>query len=116
MHVGVNEAGQQCDVAQIDDFGPLRMLDRAAHGADALALDEYLAGLKQRSGIHLEQPRRVEHDGRAGRLLGVDCAGKDEGQSEDEQTRCAGAKREILHDTRICRSGPLLSRAEAAKG
>jgi hypothetical protein len=42
------------------------MLDGAAHGADALALDQNFAGLEQRSGVYLEQPRRVEHDGRVG--------------------------------------------------
>jgi hypothetical protein len=47
----------------------LRVLDGPAHGADALALDQNLAGLEQRSGVYLEQPRRMEHDGRAGRLL-----------------------------------------------
>jgi hypothetical protein len=63
MHVGVNQAGEQRGVAQVDDFGSLRMVDGATYGADALALDQNLAGLKQGSGINLEQPRCVKRDG-----------------------------------------------------
>jgi hypothetical protein len=39
------------------------MVDGATYGADALALDQNLAGLKQGSGINLEQPRCVKRDG-----------------------------------------------------
>jgi hypothetical protein len=40
------------------------MVDRSAHGLDALARDENLAGLKEIAGIDLEQPRGVKDDGR----------------------------------------------------
>jgi hypothetical protein len=70
MHVRVNEAGEQGGVAQVDDAGSLRMLDRRADGEDALALDENLTGLEEGSSIDLKQTRGVEHDGRGGGLLG----------------------------------------------
>ena len=69
MHVRVDEAGEQRGVAQVDDFGALRMVDRRAHGANALALDEDFAGLEQGAGIDLEQARGVEDDGGGGGLL-----------------------------------------------
>ena len=64
MHVRVDQAGQQRGVAEVDDPCALRMVDRCADSADALALDQNLAGLEQVSGIDLEQARGVEHDGR----------------------------------------------------
>jgi hypothetical protein len=42
------------------------MVDRRAHRLDALALNQNLAGLENVSGIDLEQPRRMQHDGRSG--------------------------------------------------
>ena len=66
VHMGVDKAGKQRGVTQVNDLGPLRVLDGSAHGADALALDQNFARLEQRSGVYLEQPRRVEHDGRVG--------------------------------------------------
>ena len=53
VHMRVDEAGKQRGVAEVDDLRALRMLDRRAHGANAFALDEDFAGLKQGSGIHL---------------------------------------------------------------
>ncbi len=75
MHVSVDEAGEQCGVAEINDAGSLRMLDGCADGKDALALDENLAGLEQGSGIDLKQAGGVEHDGRGAGLLGLEIAG-----------------------------------------
>jgi hypothetical protein len=72
MHVSVDEAGEQRNVAEVDDARALRVLDGCADGKDALALDENLAGLEQGSGIDLKQAGGVEHDGRGGRLLGMD--------------------------------------------
>ena len=115
MYVGVNQAREQRDVAQVDDFGPLRMGDFPAHSADTLTFDQNLAGLEQCPSIHLEQPRRMEHDRCSGGLLRMGCTGINESQCEDEQADRAGAERQILHDTRICRIGPLLSRANAGQ-
>ena len=69
MHVSVDEAGEQRGVAEVDDLCALRMVDGCADGADALALDENLAGLEDGAGVDLKQARGVEDDGRA-RLLG----------------------------------------------
>ena len=63
-------------------FGALGMVDRCAHGADALALDQNFAGLEQGSGIHLEQARGVEDDGRGGWLLCGDRGRHDRRQGE----------------------------------
>jgi hypothetical protein len=46
------------------------MFDRNAHCFDPFPLDQNLAGLEDLSGIDLKQPRRMQHNGRAGRLLG----------------------------------------------
>ncbi len=69
MHVRVDETGEQRGVAEVDDVRALRMIDGCAHGLDALALDENLAGLKDVAGVHLEKTRGVEHDGGVGRGL-----------------------------------------------
>ncbi len=63
MNVRVDEAGHQRRVAEIDDLGALWMVDGAADCADAVAFDEYFAGLQQVAGVDLEQARGVEHDG-----------------------------------------------------
>ena len=69
MYVSVNEAGQQCCVAQVEDFCSGGMLDRCADCADEFALDEDLAGRKHHACIYLEQAGGVEHNGRRGGLL-----------------------------------------------
>jgi hypothetical protein len=46
------------------------MFNRNAHCFDALALNKNLTGLKDLSRIDFKQPRRMQHDGRARRLLG----------------------------------------------
>jgi hypothetical protein len=65
MHVGVDQAGEQRDVAEVDDFGALRMVDRCADGANAVAFDQDFAGLEEGAGVDLEQARGVEDDGRS---------------------------------------------------
>jgi hypothetical protein len=50
------------------------MVHRLAHCADAVALDQNLAGLEQASSVYLEQPGCVENDGRACRRLRGGCA------------------------------------------
>ena len=79
MNVRVDKAGEQGSVAEIDDFGALRMVDRGADGANAISLDQNFAGLEQGSGIHLEQARGVENDGRGGWLL-CGCDDRHEGE------------------------------------
>jgi hypothetical protein len=78
MHVGVDEAGEQGGVAEVEDARALRVVDRDADGADAVTLDEDFAGLKKRAGVDLEQAGGVEDDGRGIGLLrkGEDCAGR----------------------------------------
>ncbi len=68
MDVGVDEAGEQGGVAQVDDFGALGMVDRGADGADVVAFDQDFAGLEEGAGIDLEKARGVENDGRGGGL------------------------------------------------
>jgi hypothetical protein len=63
VHVGVDEAGKQRGVAEVDDSGALRMVYRFADGADAVALDENLAGLEECASVDLEQAGGVEDDG-----------------------------------------------------
>ena len=66
VHVRVDEAGQKSGIAEIDDLRVRRVVDRNAHGLDALAYDENFAGLEDVAGIDLKQPRRVEDDRRGG--------------------------------------------------
>ena len=47
MDVRVDQAGHQRGVAEVDDLRALRMLNRFADGANAFALDQDFAGLKQ---------------------------------------------------------------------
>jgi hypothetical protein len=68
MDVGIDQAGKQGAVAEVDDSGALGMIDRGADGANAIAFDKNFAGPEQGSGINLEQARGVEDDGRGGRL------------------------------------------------
>ena len=108
MHVRVDEAGEQRGVAEVDDLGAGRMVDRGADGADAVTFDEDFAGPEQRAGIDLEQARGVEDDGRGGNLRRADAQMAT--ASDSAQTACdaivrkdGDCKREFQHDTRICR-------------
>jgi hypothetical protein len=73
MDVGVDEAGEQRGVAEVDDLGVLRVVDRCADGSNAIALHEDFARLEQRAGIDLEQARGVQDDGRRGLGGGYAC-------------------------------------------
>ena len=73
VHMGVNEAGKQRGVAEVDDLGALRVVNQCGDGANAIALDKNLAGPEERAGIDLEQAGGVENDGRGCRLLGGHC-------------------------------------------
>jgi hypothetical protein len=77
MHMSIDKSGKQGGVAQVDEFGALRVFYRGADGTNALAFDKHLAGLEQGSGIHLKKARGVEHDGLAGRLLRRGSEGKE---------------------------------------
>jgi len=94
------------------------MLDGAAHGADALALDPEFRRVEGRTPVSTwSSPRRMEHDGRRGRLLRMSCTGKDKARVKKSRDAWgAGQSKEVLHDTRICASAPSLSRADAAMG
>ena len=83
MDVGVDEAGEQRCVAEVDDVCALRMIDGSADGADAVALDENLAGAEEDAGVNLKQAGGVEDDGRGCGLLrgSADC----DGEGEDAQ-------------------------------
>jgi hypothetical protein len=52
------------------------MINRGADGANAIPIDQHFTGLKQGTGIHLEQARGVEDDGRWGGLC-VNSGGHD---------------------------------------
>jgi hypothetical protein len=114
MDVSVDEAGEERGVAEVDDARALRVLDGCADSKDALTLDENLSGLEQGSVVDLQKASGVEHDGGGWRLLGVEKAGKREGQGAGEQTYGTRAEREKSHGSRISRAGPLLSRGDAA--
>jgi hypothetical protein len=69
MNMRVDEAGDQGGVAEVDDLRALRMVNRGADGANAVALNQDFARLEDLAGIDLKQAGGVEDDGR-GRLLG----------------------------------------------
>ena len=64
MDMGVDEAGEQSRVAEVDDLGVLRVIDGCAYSADAVALNENFAGAEEDAGINLKQACGVEDDGR----------------------------------------------------
>jgi len=82
VNVSVDQAGEQRGVAQVDDFGALGMVYRRPRGANAIPFDQNFTGLEQGSGIHLEQARGVEDDGRGGWLLRG-------GEGRQQGERCA---------------------------
>jgi hypothetical protein len=69
MDVHVDQARKQRGIAEVDDLCTLRMIDRSADGADAVAFDQDFAGLKECARVDLEQSRGVENDGRGSRCL-----------------------------------------------
>ena len=71
MHMGIDHAGHQRGVTQIDDLGACGVFHARSDGANAIAFDKNFAGLQDRTGVDLEQPRSVQHDRTfcCGRLL-----------------------------------------------
>ena len=67
VDVRVDQSGQQCGVAEIDDLRARRMLDGRADLDDVVTLDAYLAGRHNPACVHFDQPGRVQ-DNRAWRL------------------------------------------------
>ena len=63
MNVCIDQAGKQRDVSEVKDLCALGMVHTGAHGANPLALHQYLAGLKHRSAVNLQQPCGVQDDG-----------------------------------------------------
>ncbi len=59
VHVGVDQAGKQGGVAEIDDLRAGRMRDRTANGGDALALDQYLAWRRDVASLNIQQAGSV---------------------------------------------------------
>ena len=66
MHVGVDQAGQQRGVAEIDDLRAGGMRDGRADGGDAIALDQDFAGRRDVAGFDVEQARGMQDDGARG--------------------------------------------------
>ncbi len=63
MNMGIDHAGHQRGVAQIDDLGACGMFHARSDGANAMVFDKNFAGLQDRTGVDLKQPRSVQHDG-----------------------------------------------------
>jgi len=63
VDVGVDEAGEERGVAEIDDLGGGGMRNRGANFNDAFALDENFAGSDDFAGFDVEEAGGVENDG-----------------------------------------------------
>lgn len=63
VHVGVDEAGEERGVAEIEHLRALRVLDGSGNFDDAIALHEDFSRRKDFSGVDFEETRGVEHDG-----------------------------------------------------
>jgi hypothetical protein len=70
--VGVDEAGEQSSVTEIDEFGGVRVIHFCADFYDEAALDQDFAGGGGAAGFDVEQARGVKDDG-ARRGLGLVC-------------------------------------------
>jgi hypothetical protein len=62
MYVGVDQPRQQRPVAEIDDFGALRMRDHRTGFGDSAAPHEHFARRHYASVPDVEQARRMKHD------------------------------------------------------
>ena len=62
MDVGIDQAGHQGGVAQIDGLGSSGMVDGGAGGDDLLPFDQHLSGGKHAAGFDVEQARGMEND------------------------------------------------------
>jgi hypothetical protein len=61
--VGIDEAGQQRGIAEIDDATARRHVGARADAGDASALHHHQAGLAEAAAATVEQVRGLEHDG-----------------------------------------------------
>jgi len=66
VDVGVDEAGEERGVAEIDDAGVLRMIDVGADEGDFVANDEDFTGGEDLACVDFKQARGVEEDGGGG--------------------------------------------------
>ena len=93
MHVGVDQAGHQRRVAQIDGLRSGGMGDGRAGGNDLLSFDQDLPGGKHAAAFDIEQARGMENDGvrwRRSLCQGARRAGR---KAEQETDKAAAAKR-----------------------
>src|SRR2546428_1892708 len=82
--MGVDEAGQQGGVAQVDLDGAGGGGEAGAHGLDLAALDDYHAALDRGVALAVEQARGLEDGGlRRGRGLGRGDGGAGGGGEDD---------------------------------
>ena len=63
VDVGVDEAGEQSSVTEIDEFRGMRVIHFCADFYDEAALDQDFAGGGGAAGFDVEQARGVEDDG-----------------------------------------------------
>ena len=76
VDVRVDQAGEKCGVAEIDEFGGVRVIHLGADFYDESALDEDFPGSNGAASFYVEQARGVEDDGarsRGGRGLRLVC-------------------------------------------
>jgi hypothetical protein len=63
MHVGVDQAGHQGRVAEIDGLSSRRMGDGGAGGNDLVCFNQDLSGGEHAAALDIEQARGMENDG-----------------------------------------------------
>jgi hypothetical protein len=63
MHVGVDQAGHQGRVAEIDGLGSRGMGHGRAGGNDLVSFDQDLSGGQHASALDIEQARSMENEG-----------------------------------------------------
>ena len=92
VNVGVDEAGEEGGVAEVEDFGVRGPRNFCADFFDEVAVDENFAGGSDAAGFDVEQARGVEDEGtgrrRDGRGLGVD--GRSWGDEDRKGEGCGG--------------------------
>jgi hypothetical protein len=103
MDVGIDQAGEQCGVAEVDDSGSLRMIHHCAGRANAVAFDQNFTGLDERAGVNLKKTGGVEHNRnrcRGRRLLRGGYAGKRESNHAGRRKRCLKQTTNTQRETR----------------
>ena len=95
MNVGVDEAGHEGLVAEVEDFCACWVRDSCADFLDAIAVDEDLTGGEKLAGGDVEQARGVEDD----EVSGLGLLGERVGEAEADDA-CA---EESLHGSRSIR-------------